>query len=186
MSHWSSTAGPSGSSTWGRSSNATSVRTMWSCSSRRADRVAIGLSHAQTLDAERAVRVRVEHVQAIVDAGLAHLELDALLGEPLNVYARSSASTRSPSSSSIPTGASSSPARRLVSRRRWSRASGSRWGRASPAGSQHEGRPIGLPDVDPRRGCSNPPASDQGRQVPARRPARRPASTSRACSTWGR
>ena len=48
-----------------------------------ADRVAIGLSHAQTLDAERAVRVRVEHVQAIVDAGLAHLELDALLGELL-------------------------------------------------------------------------------------------------------
>ena len=48
-----------------------------------ADRVAIGLSHAQALDAERAVRVRVEHVQAIVDAGLAHLELDALLGELL-------------------------------------------------------------------------------------------------------
>jgi signal transduction histidine kinase len=49
-----------------------------------ADRVAIALSHAQALDAERAARVRVEHVQAIVDAGLAHLELDALLAELLD------------------------------------------------------------------------------------------------------
>jgi signal transduction histidine kinase len=49
-----------------------------------ADRVATGLSHAQALDAERAARVRVEHVQAIIDAGLAHLELDALLAELLD------------------------------------------------------------------------------------------------------
>ena len=49
-----------------------------------ADRVAIALSHAQALDAERAARVRVEHVQAIIDAGLAHLELDALLAELLD------------------------------------------------------------------------------------------------------
>jgi signal transduction histidine kinase len=48
-----------------------------------ADRIAIALSHAQTLEAERAARVRVEHVQAIIDAGLAHLELDALLAELL-------------------------------------------------------------------------------------------------------
>ena len=49
-----------------------------------AHRVATGLSHAQALDAERAARVRVEHVQAIIDAGLAHLELDALLAELLD------------------------------------------------------------------------------------------------------
>jgi len=48
-----------------------------------ADRVAIAVSHAQAFDSERAARLRIENVQAIVDAGLAHLELDALLNELL-------------------------------------------------------------------------------------------------------
>ena len=49
-----------------------------------ADRVAIAVSHAQAFESERAARRRVEDVQAIVDAGLAHLELDALLNELLD------------------------------------------------------------------------------------------------------
>ena len=49
-----------------------------------ADRVAIAVSHAQALESEQAARRRVEDVQAIVDAGLAHLELDALLNELLD------------------------------------------------------------------------------------------------------
>ena len=49
-----------------------------------ADRVAIALSHARAFESERAARRRVEHVQAIVDASLAHLELDALLDELLD------------------------------------------------------------------------------------------------------
>ena len=49
-----------------------------------ADRVAIALSHARAFEAERAARRRLEHVQAIVDASLAHLELDALLAELLD------------------------------------------------------------------------------------------------------
>jgi signal transduction histidine kinase len=49
-----------------------------------ADRVAIALSHARAFESERAARRRLEHVQAIVDAGLAHLELDALLAELLD------------------------------------------------------------------------------------------------------
>ena len=49
-----------------------------------ADRVAIALSHARAFEAERAARRQVEHVQAIVDTSLAHLELDALLDELLD------------------------------------------------------------------------------------------------------
>jgi GAF domain-containing protein len=49
-----------------------------------ADRVAIAVSHARAFESERAARRRIEDVQAIVDAGLAHLELDALLNELLD------------------------------------------------------------------------------------------------------
>jgi signal transduction histidine kinase len=48
-----------------------------------ADRVAIAVSHARAFESERAARRRIEDVQSIVDAGLAHLELDALLAELL-------------------------------------------------------------------------------------------------------
>jgi signal transduction histidine kinase len=48
-----------------------------------ADRVAIAISRALAYDEERAARKRLEDVQAVVDAGLAHLELDALLKELL-------------------------------------------------------------------------------------------------------
>jgi signal transduction histidine kinase len=48
-----------------------------------ADRVAIAISRAVAFDEERAVRKRLEDVQAVVDASLAHLELDALLKELL-------------------------------------------------------------------------------------------------------
>ena len=49
-----------------------------------ADRVAIAVSHARAFESERAARRRIEDVQAIVDARLAHLELDALLNELLD------------------------------------------------------------------------------------------------------
>ena len=49
-----------------------------------ADRVAIAVSHARAFESERAARRRIEDVQAIMDAGLAHLELDALLSELLD------------------------------------------------------------------------------------------------------
>jgi signal transduction histidine kinase len=48
-----------------------------------ADRVAIAISRALAYDLERATRRRLEDVLAVVDAGLAHLELDALLTELL-------------------------------------------------------------------------------------------------------
>ena len=113
-----------------------------------ADRVAIGLSHAQTLDAERAVRVRVEHVQAIVDAGLAHLELDALLGELLE---------RIRTILSVDTVAVLlvDPDRReLVARAAIGLEEEVEQGLRIPLGKGFagriaaEGRPIGLPDVD--------------------------------------
>ncbi len=44
-----------------------------------ADRVAIAIDHARLYEMERAARTRLEHVQAVVDAALAHLELDDLL-----------------------------------------------------------------------------------------------------------
>jgi signal transduction histidine kinase len=42
------------------------------------DRAAMAIGHARTFEAERRSRQRVEHVQAITDAALAHLELDDL------------------------------------------------------------------------------------------------------------
>jgi signal transduction histidine kinase len=44
-----------------------------------ADRIASAIEHARLYEAERAARVRLEHVQAITDAALAHLEIDDLL-----------------------------------------------------------------------------------------------------------
>jgi signal transduction histidine kinase len=42
------------------------------------DRAAIAIDHARAFEAERRARQRVEHVQAVTDAALAHLELDDL------------------------------------------------------------------------------------------------------------
>jgi len=44
-----------------------------------ADRAAISIEHARVFEAERAARERMEAVQAVTDAALAHLELDDLL-----------------------------------------------------------------------------------------------------------
>jgi signal transduction histidine kinase len=43
-----------------------------------ADRAAIAIEHARAYEAEKAARTRLEHVQAVTDAALAHLELDEL------------------------------------------------------------------------------------------------------------
>src|SRR5215212_1952413 len=45
-----------------------------------ADRAAIAISHARAFEAERAARKRLEQVQAVTDAALAHLEFEELLG----------------------------------------------------------------------------------------------------------
>jgi len=44
-----------------------------------ADRAAIAIEHARLFEAEREARRRIEHVQAVTDAALAHLELEELL-----------------------------------------------------------------------------------------------------------
>ena len=44
-----------------------------------ADRIAAAIEHNRLYESERAARVRLEHVQAITDAALAHLEIDELL-----------------------------------------------------------------------------------------------------------
>jgi signal transduction histidine kinase len=44
-----------------------------------ADRAALSIEHARAFEAERRARERLEGVQAVTDAALAHLELDALL-----------------------------------------------------------------------------------------------------------
>jgi signal transduction histidine kinase len=44
-----------------------------------ADRAAVAIEHARLFEAERRARERVEHVQAVTDAALAHLEVDELL-----------------------------------------------------------------------------------------------------------
>jgi signal transduction histidine kinase len=44
-----------------------------------ADRAALGIEHARLFEAERATRTRIEDLQAITDAALAHLEIDELL-----------------------------------------------------------------------------------------------------------
>jgi signal transduction histidine kinase len=43
------------------------------------DRAALAIEHARLYEAERAARVRVENIQAVTDAALAHLEVDELL-----------------------------------------------------------------------------------------------------------
>jgi signal transduction histidine kinase len=48
-----------------------------------ADRVAIAIDHARVYGAERSARERLERVQAVTDAALAHLDLNALLAELL-------------------------------------------------------------------------------------------------------
>jgi signal transduction histidine kinase len=45
-----------------------------------ADRAAIAIEHARLYEAERRARTRIENVQAVTDAALAHLEVDELLG----------------------------------------------------------------------------------------------------------
>ena len=44
-----------------------------------ADRAAIAIEHARLFEAERRARTRIENVQAVTDAALAHLEVDELL-----------------------------------------------------------------------------------------------------------
>jgi signal transduction histidine kinase len=44
-----------------------------------ADRAAIAIEHARLFEMERAARRRVEHVQAVTDAALAHLDFDGLM-----------------------------------------------------------------------------------------------------------
>jgi signal transduction histidine kinase len=43
------------------------------------DRAALAIEHARLYEAERAARQRIEHVQAVTDAALAHLEVNELL-----------------------------------------------------------------------------------------------------------
>ncbi len=44
-----------------------------------ADRAALAIEHARLFEAERAARQRIEHVQAVTDAALSHLEVNELL-----------------------------------------------------------------------------------------------------------
>ena len=44
-----------------------------------ADRAAVAIEHARLFEAERRARQRIEHVQAVTDAALAHLEVEELL-----------------------------------------------------------------------------------------------------------
>jgi signal transduction histidine kinase len=44
-----------------------------------ADRAALAIEHARLFEAEHAARERIEHVQAVTDAALAHLEVNELL-----------------------------------------------------------------------------------------------------------
>jgi len=48
-----------------------------------ADRAALAIEHARAYEAERASRIRLEQIQAVTDAALAHLELDELFAELL-------------------------------------------------------------------------------------------------------
>jgi signal transduction histidine kinase len=48
-----------------------------------ADRLALAIEHAHVLQAEREARERLERIQAVTDAALAHLQLDELLPELL-------------------------------------------------------------------------------------------------------
>jgi signal transduction histidine kinase len=44
-----------------------------------ADRAAVGIEHARSFEAEREARIRLENIQTVTDAALAHLELEELL-----------------------------------------------------------------------------------------------------------
>jgi signal transduction histidine kinase len=48
------------------------------------DRAATAIEHARLYEAERAARLRLENLQQVTDAALAHLSLDALFGELLS------------------------------------------------------------------------------------------------------
>jgi signal transduction histidine kinase len=48
-----------------------------------AERAAIGIEHARLFGAERAARIRLEHVQSVTDTALGHLEVNELLDELL-------------------------------------------------------------------------------------------------------
>lgn len=49
-----------------------------------ADRAAIAIEHARLFEAEHSARARLEHLQQVTDAALAHLDLDTLLNELLS------------------------------------------------------------------------------------------------------
>jgi signal transduction histidine kinase len=49
-----------------------------------ADRAAVAIEHARLFEAERHARKRLEQLQTVTDAALAHLDLDELLGELLH------------------------------------------------------------------------------------------------------
>ena len=113
-----------------------------------ADRAAIAISRARAYDAERAARIRVEHVQSVVDASLGHLELEALLGELLH---RIRAILNADTCAVLllePTG------RELVARAAVGIEEEVEQGVRIPVGKGFAGRiaaearPIGLPDVD--------------------------------------
>jgi signal transduction histidine kinase len=48
-----------------------------------AERAAVGIEHARLFEAERAARTRIEHLQAVTDTALGHLEVNELLAELL-------------------------------------------------------------------------------------------------------
>jgi signal transduction histidine kinase len=48
-----------------------------------AERAALGIEHARLFEAERAARMRLEHVQLVTDTALGHLEVNELLDELL-------------------------------------------------------------------------------------------------------
>ena len=66
------------SSTWGRWCTGCSTRTMWSCCSSPATAPRSRSSMPGPSRRSRRARQRLEHVQAVTDAALAHLELDEL------------------------------------------------------------------------------------------------------------
>ena len=112
------------------------------------DRAAIAIDHARAFEAERRARQRLEHVQAVTDAALAHLELDELLAVLLPRIRDILGRTRARCSCSTRRRTSWWRGRRSGSRRRSSRGSGSPSAAASPAGSRRPEQPVILDDVD--------------------------------------
>ena len=180
--------GASASSTSARSCRASSTTTTSSCSSSRPTAPRSRSTTRGLFEAERARAQRLEHVQAVTDAALAHLELDELLAVLLprirdilaRRHVRGAAARRGDRTSS-------SRARRSGSRRRSSRACASRSAAASPVGSRPSGRPVILDDVD-HADVLQPDPAREGDQVDARRAAarrrrRRSASSTSARST---